>query len=123
MQVGIAFNSAAGSYTLFEDRNGNSAIDAGEAIRAQTLAKKIAFGSAVNGPRIGPDGKAVPANGLQGRWASALIFPKDLAVGPDSGVAYLRQADLKTKTFAIQTISGKAKFAFFLWDGSAWRRL
>lgn len=123
MQVGIACNAVSGVYTLFEDRNGNSAIDAGESVRAQRLAKNIAFGSAVNGPGQGPDGNPVPANGLRGSWASALIFPKDMTVGPAAGVAYLRQVDLKTMTFAIQTIPGDAKFAFYLWDGSAWRRL
>jgi Tfp pilus assembly protein FimT len=123
MQVGIAFNAAAGSYTLFEDRNGNSAIDAGESIRSQTLAKDIAFGSAVDGPGTGPDGNAVPASGLQGRWASALIYPKDLTAARDSGVAYLRQVNLKTVTFAIQSVPGEARFAFSQWDGSAWRRL
>jgi prepilin-type N-terminal cleavage/methylation domain-containing protein len=123
MQVGIAFNADSGSYTLFEDRNGNSAIDAGESVRAHKLAKNIAFGSAVNGPGLGPDGNAVPANGLRGCWASALIYPKDLTAGPDSGVAYLRQVDLKTVTFAIQVIPGDAKFGFSLWEGSAWRRL
>jgi type II secretory pathway pseudopilin PulG len=123
MQVGISFDAAAGSYTLFEDRNGNAALDAGESIRAQALSKNIAFGSAANGPGLGPDGKAVPANGLRGCWASALIYPKDLTVGPDSGVAYLRQVNLKTLTFAIQTVPGDAQFAFSLWDGSTWRRL
>lgn len=123
MQVGIAFDAAAGTYTLFEDRNGNSALDAGESIRTQALAKNIAFGPAANGPGLGPDGKALPANGLKGCWASALIYPKDLAVGRDSGVAYLRQANLETVTFAIQTIPGDAKFAFSLWEGSEWRRL
>lgn len=123
MQVGISFDAAAGGYTLFEDRNGNSALDAGESVRAQTLPKNIAFGSAVGGPGLGPDGKAVPASGLQGCWATALIYPRDLTFGPDSGVAYLRQVNLKTSTFAIQTVPGDAKSAFFLWDGSAWRPL
>lgn len=123
MQVGIAFDAASGGYTLFEDRNGNSALDAGESVRARTLAKNIAFGPAANGPALGPDGKAVPANGLRGSWASALIYPKDLTVGLDSGLAYLRQADLKTVTFAIQALPGDAKFAYLLWDGSAWKRL
>ena len=123
MQVGIAFDAAAGSYTLFEDRNGNSAMDAGESVRAHALAKNIAFGAAADGPSLGPDGKAVPANGLQGRWASALIYPKDLTLGSDSGAAYLRQVNLKTVTFAIQTVPGDAKFAFSLWEGAAWRPL
>lgn len=123
MQVGIAFNAAAGSYTLFEDRNGNSAIDAGESIRVHTLSKNIAFGSAANGPGLGPDGNAVPTNGLRGCWASAVIFPKDLTVGPDSGVGYLRQENLNTVTFAIQSLPGNAKVEISLWEGSAWLRL
>lgn len=123
MPVGIVFNAASGRYTLFEDRNGNSAIDAGESIRDQTLSENIAFGPAVNGPGLGPDSNAVPTNGLRGCWATALIYPKDLTVGLGPGVAYLRQVNLKTVTFAIQTIPGDANIAFSLWEGSAWRRL
>ena len=59
MQVGVVFNPATGAYTLFEDRNGNSAVDAGESVREHALSKNIAFGPAVNGPGLGPDGVAV----------------------------------------------------------------
>jgi prepilin-type N-terminal cleavage/methylation domain-containing protein len=123
IQVGISFNATSSTYTLFEDLNGNSRLDAGEAVRTQTLAKNIVFGSPTNGPTQGPGGVTVPTNGLQGAWGTALIYPLDMNTSLSAGMAYLQRLNLKKVTFCLQSNPTTQKLTALLWEGSTWKSL
>jgi type II secretory pathway pseudopilin PulG len=120
LQVGIRFDPSAGSSLLFEDRNGNGAPDAGEAVRTVPFGKGIEIGIAPGGPTQGPAGLAAPASGLAGAWAQAWTAPADMPAAPPAGGLFLRHQRLRVFAICLHVTAASQQVALSLWDGRSW---
>lgn len=120
LQVGVKFDASGSGYRLFEDRDGDGALDNGEAVRTLALGKGIAFGIAANGPATGPDLASVPASGLAGSWATAWTAPIDLGTAPSQGGLYLRHSQLPRVCVNLRLPAGSREYIVSMWNGSAW---
>jgi hypothetical protein len=120
LPVGVAFDRRDNVLRLFEDRNANGALDAGEAVRTFALTHGLRVGLPPDGPAAGPWGRAVPASGLEGAWARAWTASDDPSAAPIAGSLFLYQNRLDRFTVCIAETAASRVNTAFLWSGTAW---
>lgn len=123
VQVGLQFDAAGNALRLFEDRDLNGALDAGEEVKMVKLGKGIHFGLPSPGPSSGPDNIAAPTSGLGGSWAQAWTASLDLSAAPSAGAVYLSHDLLPNVTLCLYGAAGSQPCLAAWWDGDAWNTL
>jgi hypothetical protein len=124
VQVGIAFDATQRAVLLFEDANGDGAMQSGELARTSAFGMDIALGPAAKSPPAsGPAGGTIPASGLSGAWSSDLLFGKDPMATPNVGAAYWHHRKLDAWTACLIRSVSSQQIQAYLWDGNAWRLL
>lgn len=118
--VGVRFDGAATTYQLFEDKNINGKLDAGETIRTLKLSNGISFGLPSNPPTSGPNGQTLNSNGLSGAWAIAWTAAPNLSAIPSSGVACFKHGNLADFSLCLSGSATSQKCTAALWDGMGW---
>lgn len=124
VQVGIAFDGSQREALLFEDANGDGAMQPGELARTSAFGTDIALGPATKSPPASdPAGGAIPASGLSGAWSSGLVFGKDPMATPNVGAACWHHRKLDAWTACLIRSVSSQQIQAYLWDGTAWRLL
>lgn len=123
VQAGLQFDATSKALRLFEDRNRNGVLDAGEAVRSVKLGKGISFGLPSSGPNAGPNNLAAPSSGLVGAWTQAWTASLDLSTLSSSGAVYLRHDLLPTYTLCLYGTTGSQQCQAAWWDGTSWNML
>lgn len=122
-QVGLQFDTDGKALHLFEDRDLNGTLDAGEKVKTVKLGQGIRIGLPSPGPDSGPDNMALPASGLGGSWSQAWTASLDLSVAPSAGAVYLSHDLLPTLTLCVYGKAGSQPSLAAWWDGKTWNPL